>query len=851
MNKTALALAAILAFPIAALAADDKPQPAAKASSEKKKFTRAEKKERIAKLPDKHRQFLLEVDPIILPDEIDTFLRLETDAQRDLFIEDFWRRRDIAQGTTNHAFKREYEHRLDYARSEFGQLSSDRSRLYLLHGEPTARWQIDKCSAYQPLDIWYYRYHEGFRQHDIYLLFYLPYGFREYRLWVPISPSAMADLRNQDILTRDSRGATGNPVLDCKDGEYIAAAIARMLELKDKMVRVYEPPKLMTEDVKAMTRSMVISTEGAPKLPAELTVQYPAGDGNRTDAQVTILVPRSAIKANDVTGVPMYSIDVVGEVLRNEQMYEKFRYRFDFPGETQDEKLPVILDRLLRPGAYTARFKIVDVVTTAETIIEKELIVPAVEIPAELKVAKSEAGAAIEDIRRVMDARETRLRIVPLPEDALSGVQTIETIATGTAIKGVEFWLNGKKVATRRQPPYTLDLDFGNVPRLHKIRAVALNAAGETLTGDEIVVNTGTDPFRVRIASPRVAPKLSGPTRVEVDVRVPQGKEIAAVDLFWNEQRVATLFDPPFVHTVNIPKTEGVGYLRAVASLKDDETAPVEDMVFVNTPQFMEEVNVHLVEMPTTVLGPDGKPRHDLPASAFEVLDEGKPVKIEKFEQVKNLPLSIGMAVDTSGSMESRMAEAQKAGAAFFKNVMDKGDKAFLVAFDSQPHIVQKWSPNVTEMQGALAKLRPEESTALYDAIVYSLYNFIGIRGQKALVLLTDGKDTISKFTYDQAVEYSRRAAVPIYVIGLAIRATELDTRGKLSRIASETGGNVYYIENASELAKIYDDIQNELRSQYVLGFYPPAEVKAGGAWRELTVKVSEGKAKTIRGYYP
>ena len=848
MRKIALALVAVLALPVVSFAAEEKPQP--KPAAEKKKLTRAERKEKIAKLPDKHREFLAAVEPIILPDETETFLRLDTDAQRDLFIEDFWRRRDIAQGTTNHAFKREYEVRLDFARSEFGQLSSDRSKIYLLHGEPTARWQIDKCAMFQPLDIWYYRYLDAFRQHDIYLLFYLPYGHRDYRLWVPLGPDAMKDLRNQDPMM-SGRSLTGNPVIDCKDGEYIAAAIGRMSEIKEKLTRVYEPPKLMTEDVKAMTRSLVIATEGAPKLPAELTVQYPAGDGNRTDAQVTILVPRSAVRANDVTGVPVYSIDVVGEVLRNEQMYERFRYRFDFPGDTPDEKLPIVLDRLLRPGTYAGRFKIIDVVTTAETILEKELIVPAVDVPKEVTVARTEATAAIEDIRRVMDARETRLRIVPLAEDALSGLQTIETLVTGPAIKGVEFYLDGKKVATRRQPPYTLDLDFGNVPRLHKIRAVALNASGEALTGDEIVVNTGTDPFRVRIASPRVAPKLSGPTRVEIDVRVPPGKELSSVDLFWNEQRVATLFDPPFIHTVNIPKSEGVGYLRAVASLKDDETTPVEDMVFVNTPQFMEEVNVHLVELPTTVLDAAGKPRNDLTAAAFQVFDEGKPVKIEKFEQVKNLPLSIGMAVDTSGSMESRMAEAQKAGAAFFKNVMEKGDKAFLVAFDSQPHVVQKWSPSLTDMQGALAKLRPEESTALYDAIVYSLYNFIGVRGQKALVLLTDGKDTVSKFTYDQAVEYARRAAVPVYVVGLAIRATELDTRSKLNRIATETGGNVYYIENAGDLGKIYDDIQNELRSQYVLGFYPAPEVKAGSAWRELTVKVTEGKAKTIRGYYP
>jgi Ca-activated chloride channel family protein len=388
------------------------------------------------------------------------------------------------------------------------------------------------------------------------------------------------------------------------------------------------------------------------------------------------------------------------------------------------------------------------------------------------------------------------------------------------------------------------------VPRARKVRVVALDSHDQPITGDEVIVNTGTDPFRVRIASPRVAPKLSGPTRVEVDVKVPEGKELAAVELYWNETRVATMYDPPFVQTVRIPADNGVGYLRAVASLKDSDIDPAEDVVMVNTPDFMETIDVHLVELPTTVIR-DGKPVNDLAEKAFTVLDQGQPVKLAKFEHVKDLPLSIGMAVDTSGSMDARMATAREAGAAFFQNVLRKGDKAFLVAFDSQPHMMQKWTTDLGEIQSGLARLRPEESTALYDAMVYSLYNFLGVKGQKALILLTDGKDTVSKFTFDQAVEYAQRAAVPIYAIGLGIRGAEIDVKAKINRLCSETGGTSYYIDEVKDLSRIYVDIENELRSQYVLGFYPAPEVKAGGKWRELTVQTAEGKVKTIKGYYP
>jgi Ca-activated chloride channel family protein len=335
-----------------------------------------------------------------------------------------------------------------------------------------------------------------------------------------------------------------------------------------------------------------------------------------------------------------------------------------------------------------------------------------------------------------------------------------------------------------------------------------------------------------------------------MSVKVPEGKEVGNVQLFLNERRMATLYDPPFVQSIIIPETESVGYLRAVATLKDDPTPPVEDVVMINSPAYMETVDVHLIELPTTVLA-NGKPLTDLGEDSFKVLDEGKPVKISKFEYVKNLPLSIGMAVDTSGSMLPRMNEAQKAAAQFFKNVMRAGDKAFVVGFDTTPQMVQKWSPRIADVNASLAKLRAEEYTALYDALVFSLYNFLGVKGQRALIVVSDGKDTASKFSFDQTLEYARRTSVPIYVIGIAIRSTEVDVKYKLGRLAAETGGSTYYIERAEDLGRIYSDIQNELRSQYVLGFYPPEGVKSGSKWREVSVQVSEGKAKTIKGYYP
>ena len=832
-----------------------------------RKLSRRERKDKMAKLPDQYRQFLIDVEPIIQESERDTFLLLETDPQRELYINEFWRRRDLMQGTSNGAFRDAYYDRLNEVKSRFKQVSSDQAKMFLLYGEPNSLIAVD-CSRYlQPLEIWNYFYIKNFG-HEVRFLFYLPRQGSEYKLWRPmgdtktdyaelISQDAMGQATTPDEAVRRTffESASNSGMFlskiqwECQNGDEILRAIGAQQQNKIQLLSVYEPPKVNDEDVGKILRSVVLATPGAAKLDANFNFRFPAKQGAKTDAEITIMVPRAQLTPKQVGEVSMYSVDVTGEVLRNEQLYESYRYRFDFPADVKDEKLPIIIDRFLRPGEYRSRIRISDIHTGAEAILENDLKVPEIfDTPEQIR--QKEAGAsAVAQLKDEIESNETRLRIVPLPEELLSGIQKIETMAVGTDIKAVEFYLDGKKIAVKRQPPFTLDLDFGQVPQVRKIRALALDAQGNVIAGDDIVVNTGSEPFRVRIVNPR-AGVIRGRTRVEMSVVAPEGKEIEAVELYLNETKMTTLHTGPWVQSIDIPAAQGVGYIRAVAKLKDPEFAPVEDVVMINTPGQMETIDVHLIELPTTVLV-NGKPFDKLQEAQFKVLDEGKPVKISKFEHVKNLPLSIGMAVDTSGSMQPKMSEAQKAAAQFFQNVMKPGDKAFLVGFDSQPQLVQKWSPRISDMHASLAKLRAEEYTALYDAVVYSLYRFLGVKGQRALIVLSDGKDTASKFTYDQMLEYARRAAVPIYIVGIGIRSTEVDVKFKAGRVASETGGAVYYIDRAEDLRHVYDDIQNELRSQYLIGFYPPEGVKPGSKWREVTVQTAEGKAKTIKGYYP
>jgi VWFA-related protein len=142
--------------------------------------------------------------------------------------------------------------------------------------------------------------------------------------------------------------------------------------------------------------------------------------------------------------------------------------------------------------------------------------------------------------------------------------------------------------------------------------------------------------------------------------------------------------------------------------------------------------------------------------------------------------------------------------------------------------------------------------TSLHDALVYGLYQYRGIRGRKAMVLLSDGDDTSSLVPFPDALAFAQRTGVAIYTIGLDIGGASLGIRSKLEKLADETGGRTFYVSKASELAGVYAEIERELRSQYFLAFAPEPP-PAAGERHTLDVEVRGGKlrARAARGYTP
>jgi Ca-activated chloride channel family protein len=183
---------------------------------------------------------------------------------------------------------------------------------------------------------------------------------------------------------------------------------------------------------------------------------------------------------------------------------------------------------------------------------------------------------------------------------------------------------------------------------------------------------------------------------------------------------------------------------------------------------------------------------------------------------------------------------------------MKPGDKAFAVSFARRPHLEIAPTDDVGAVVQSITGLQAVGDTALHDALVHSLYYFRGVKGQRALVLLSDGDDNSSYITYKEAMEYASRSGVAVYAIGLNLSFLDTSIKSKLGELAASSGGRAYFTNDPKELPAIYKQIETELRSRYLLA-YNSTEAGAQTGFRPVEVKVKKSglKARAEKGYYP
>ncbi len=824
-----------------------------------RKLSRKEVKELTAQLPAKYRDWLALVELIITDEEREVFLQITDNYQKDRFIESFWRRRSIDSQGVRTDYQAVHTHRVEIAREQFKNLNNDRAKMLIINGPPDSVLPIDCPEVYVPIQIWYYDRIEVLKS-KVYLIFYAPYGVGEYKLWLPIDGEGVLQIGGSFGSATGMRTPIGARRVDydrCAETRTLRQAIAYSTAVLGSGAsalagagKLFQPPTVETEGIDhILTMTTELASGSAPLGLAKL-VRFPEMRASKIGVDLSLLVSKSDLKARDLGEEKFYNVDVIGEVVKGERLIDNFKYRFDIPThEIGGEKIPLTVRRYLYPGEYNLVLKVSDGNQSAEGRITDKLTVPEQPDapPPQIAAARAEGRATVEKARD-LGLLPSAISLLPVAKEIVTGLQRFETRAA-EGVKAVDFYLNGSRVMTKTRPPFAADLNLGPLPRKHTIRVVAYGSAGRAIGEDEYIVNEGREIFRVRILSPEKGSRVSGPTHVVAAVAVPEGKTLQKLEIYSNERRVATLYQPPFEQTVNITEGKSLGYVRIVGTLEDGTVA--EDLRYVNAPAYISEVSVDAVELYTTVTD-KGRPVQGLQASNFKVYEDGSLQKIESFEYVKNLPLTLGVLVDTSASMLESLNDAQQAALSFLDFSIGPKDRAFTVSFDSEPYLLTKLSNRKDRLFRSLAGLRAEGSTALYDAIIYGLYQFTGVKGKKALVVLSDGKDTASKFDYETLVEYVKKAGISIYGIGLKISGADLEVKYKLNKLAQATGGQTFYVDSAKNLESVYRQINEDLRSQYLLTYYS-MNTTAKDKWRKVEIKVEPAslQARTITGYYP
>lgn len=270
-------------------------------------------------------------------------------------------------------------------------------------------------------------------------------------------------------------------------------------------------------------------------------------------------------------------------------------------------------------------------------------------------------------------------------------------------------------------------------------------------------------------------------------------------------------------------------------------------------------VRVEMVNLLCTVFDRHGGYITTLNKDDFLIYEDNVPQKIENFSARTDLPLAIAFLIDTSASVANKLSFEQDAASDFFKAVLRPQDKALLAEFDTGVTLVQDYSndPNLLDRQ--LRTLRAAGGTSLFDALyLISEEKLVWDRGEqrKTIVIISDGEDTVSKYTFEDALEMVQRSGATIY--GISTNKTGHFGMGGsdegdavLEQMVSATGGKVYYPRKLDDLGLSFQEINRELRSQYSIS-YLSSNAKRDGGFRSIRVGV-KGRQLTVRhrkGYF-
>jgi VWFA-related protein len=307
--------------------------------------------------------------------------------------------------------------------------------------------------------------------------------------------------------------------------------------------------------------------------------------------------------------------------------------------------------------------------------------------------------------------------------------------------------------------------------------------------------------------------------------------------------------DPPQAATETPPASAAPGTAPAQQADPPDDFDPASTIV----------TRVNEVNMVFTATDKHGHFIKDLKKEDIQILDDTKQVtRIRSFSSQTDLPLQVALLVDASNSVRDRFKFEQEAAIEFLNQIVRPNyDKAFVVGFDATPEVTQDFTDNSEFLARGVRSLRPGGGTAMYDAIYFSCRDKLLKEPRsgpvrRAVIVLSDGDDNLSHVSREEAIEMAQRAEAIIYTISTNISGAKNKGDKVLERLSEATGGRAFAPFRIQDVADAFTEIQDELRSQYLVSYTPP-DLIADGHFRPVEISALSEKGLRVRsrhGYF-
>jgi VWFA-related protein len=383
------------------------------------------------------------------------------------------------------------------------------------------------------------------------------------------------------------------------------------------------------------------------------------------------------------------------------------------------------------------------------------------------------------------------------------------------------------------------------------LMAAALSAAFPLQAETQEQSQTEQEQVTVRFISPQYDDIWIGNKKIEVRVEGVKPEFLRAVSIYLNGKLLKEFNSPPFQFDYDFGQVPKNQELEVLVKLRNQRI--IRSAITSYHIDDSQEVDVLQVVVPIVVTDRRGNYVSNLKKEDFVILEDGVPQEVSYFSKSGKSTFHLVLLIDISSSMRDKIQKVKEVAKEFLQELMTREDQAIIIFFNHEVFEDSDFTNDIHELENALSIAFPFGTTALYDAVAYSVKLMKPIIGHNIIILFSDGEDNSSAIDPYTLINIVERSNSVIYSIGKRTNTQENDQYQEfMEKISHSSGGITFFLESVREIQKVYQRIRQDIKAQFLLRF-SPRDNKKRNRFRKITVKIKNKrgyKVRTMKGYY-